>query len=112
MKLLVTGGLGFIGSNFILKLLKQSNEFEIITPQIYTNVESLRLLNIKLPNQLYNISENLQNNIGEKHPLNIKTVDQIKNISQEEKTVHKIKPQDLENKLILDNFEDLIDLFN
>ena len=30
MKLLVTGGLGFIGSNFILKLLKESNEFEII----------------------------------------------------------------------------------
>jgi len=30
MKLLVTGGLGFIGSNFILKLLKQSNEYEII----------------------------------------------------------------------------------
>ena len=30
MKLLVTGGLGFIGSNFILKLLQESNEFEII----------------------------------------------------------------------------------
>jgi dTDP-glucose 4,6-dehydratase len=30
MKLLVTGGLGFIGSNFILKLLKESNNFEII----------------------------------------------------------------------------------
>ena len=30
MKLLVTGGLGFIGSNFILKLLKESNEFEIV----------------------------------------------------------------------------------
>ena len=30
MKLLVTGGLGFIGSNFILKLIKESNEFEII----------------------------------------------------------------------------------
>ena len=30
MKILVTGGLGFIGSNFILKLLKESNEFEII----------------------------------------------------------------------------------
>jgi dTDP-glucose 4,6-dehydratase len=30
MKLLITGGLGFIGSNFILKLLKQSNEYEII----------------------------------------------------------------------------------
>jgi len=30
MKLLVTGGLGFIGSNFILKLLRESNDFEII----------------------------------------------------------------------------------
>ena len=30
MKLLVTGGLGFIGSNFILKLLKESSNFEII----------------------------------------------------------------------------------
>jgi len=30
MKILVTGGLGFIGSNFILKLLKESDEFEIV----------------------------------------------------------------------------------
>jgi dTDP-glucose 4,6-dehydratase len=30
MKILVTGGLGFIGSNFILKLLKESNEFEVV----------------------------------------------------------------------------------
>jgi len=30
MKLLVTGGLGFIGSNFILKLLREDNDFEII----------------------------------------------------------------------------------
>ncbi|MBL76800.1 MAG: dTDP-glucose 4,6-dehydratase [Chloroflexi bacterium] len=30
MKLLVTGGLGFIGSNFILKLLKDSNDYEIL----------------------------------------------------------------------------------
>ena len=30
MKLLVTGGLGFIGSNFILKLLRENNDFEII----------------------------------------------------------------------------------
>jgi len=29
MKLLVTGGLGFIGSNFILKLLRENNDFEI-----------------------------------------------------------------------------------
>ena len=30
MKLLVTGGLGFIGSNFILKLLRGSDDFEIV----------------------------------------------------------------------------------
>jgi len=30
MKILVTGGLGFIGSNFILKLLNNSDNFEII----------------------------------------------------------------------------------
>ena len=30
MKLLVTGGLGFIGSNFILKLLKESDDYEIL----------------------------------------------------------------------------------
>ena len=30
MKILVTGGLGFIGSNFIIKLLQKENNFEII----------------------------------------------------------------------------------
>ena len=30
MKILVTGGLGFIGSNFILKILNENDEFEII----------------------------------------------------------------------------------
>ena len=30
MKLLITGGLGFIGSNFILKLLNETEEFDII----------------------------------------------------------------------------------
>ncbi|MBC8250026.1 MAG: dTDP-glucose 4,6-dehydratase [Candidatus Nitrosopelagicus sp.] len=30
MKLLVTGGLGFIGSNFILKLLKEFDDYEIL----------------------------------------------------------------------------------
>ena len=30
MKLLITGGLGFIGSNFILYLLKNYNDYEII----------------------------------------------------------------------------------
>ncbi len=39
-----------------------ANEFEVSTPQVYNNVESLRLINVQIPNQLYNISENLQNN--------------------------------------------------
>ena len=30
MKLLVTGGLGFIGSNFIIKLLEEKSDFEVI----------------------------------------------------------------------------------
>ena len=30
MKILVTGGLGFIGSNFILKILNENKEFEVI----------------------------------------------------------------------------------
>ena len=38
------------------------SEFEITCPQVYSNVESLRLINIQIPNKFYNISEELQNN--------------------------------------------------
>lgn len=38
------------------------SEFEISCPQDYCNVESIRLLNIKLPYDIYNVSEDLQNN--------------------------------------------------
>jgi len=37
-------------------------EFEVSCPQIYNNIESIRLLNIQTPNKFYNISEYLQNN--------------------------------------------------
>ena len=39
-----------------------ASEFEITCPQIYNNVESLRLSNILLPNIFFNISERLQTN--------------------------------------------------
>ena len=39
-----------------------ASEFEINCPQIYNNIESLRLSNIMLPNFYYNISEQLQTN--------------------------------------------------
>lgn len=39
-----------------------SSEFEINCPEIYNNVESLRLLNIQLPSFFFNISERLQTN--------------------------------------------------
>jgi hypothetical protein len=39
-----------------------ASEFEINCPQNYNNVESLRLVNIMLPNFFYNISEQLQTN--------------------------------------------------
>ena len=38
------------------------SEFEINCPQVYTDVQSLNLLNIVLPNAIYNISDYLQNN--------------------------------------------------
>lgn len=38
------------------------SEFEITCPQVYNNVQSLNLLNIVLPNTIYNISDYLQNN--------------------------------------------------
>ena len=39
-----------------------SSEFEINCPQVYSNVQSLNLLNIVLPHAIYNISDYLQNN--------------------------------------------------
>jgi hypothetical protein len=39
-----------------------SSEFEINCPQVYTDVQSLNLLNVVLPNAIYNISDYLQNN--------------------------------------------------
>ena len=42
-----------------------ANEFEITLPESLTNVQSIQLEQIMLPNNFYNISEQLQNNIFE-----------------------------------------------
>lgn len=55
-----------------------ASEFEINCPQNYTNVESLRLSNIMLPNFFYNISEQLQTNkmfVTHDNSLNIITLE-------------------------------------
>ena len=55
MKLLVTGGLGFIGSNFILKILNEHKDFSVINVDAELfgsnkkNLESLE----SLPNYQY-----------------------------------------------------------
>jgi hypothetical protein len=50
-------------------------EFEISCPQNYNNVESLRLVNIMVPNFFYNISEQLQTNkMIVKHDSSLSTI--------------------------------------
>tara|TARA_Y100000389_G_scaffold182124_2_gene198460 strand:+ start:33 stop:983 length:951 start_codon:yes stop_codon:yes gene_type:complete len=57
-----------------------SNEFEVAFPQIYNNIESIRLLNINIPNKLYNIASNLENNKMQLDNSNIIITDGIYNI--------------------------------
>lgn len=45
-----------------IKKYPNINTFEISCPQDYNNIESIRLLSIKIPNNLYNISNYLKNN--------------------------------------------------
>lgn len=73
-----------------------ANEFEINCPQDYTNIESLRLLNIQFSNIFYNISEELQNN-----KFIIKFSDNVNNIiSLEEGIYTPIKLQNyIQNKI-------------
>jgi hypothetical protein len=55
-----------------------ASEFEINCPQNYTNVESLRLSSIMLPNFFYNISEQLRTNkmiVNHDNSLNIITLE-------------------------------------
>jgi len=44
MKLLVTGGLGFIGSNFILSTIKKHPEFKITNVEFQTKKQQKFLL--------------------------------------------------------------------
>jgi len=62
MRLLVTGGLGFIGSNFILKTLEENNDLEIINmdDKLYgSNIKSLE--KIKKSNKYEFVKGNITN---------------------------------------------------
>ena len=64
MKLLVTGGLGFIGSNFILKLLGESDDFEIVNVDAGLHGADKRNLSEIENNKKY---EFVKGNITNKH---------------------------------------------
>ena len=53
MKLLVTGGLGFIGSNFITKILKEKSDFEIVNVDAQLHGADKRNLSIIENNENY-----------------------------------------------------------
>ena len=66
-----------------------ANEFEVVFPQNYNNIESIRLLNINIPNKLYNIASYLENNkldistnTASSNPTTITIPDGIYNIQQ------------------------------
>ena len=62
MKLLVTGGLGFIGSNFIIKMLEQKSDFEIINvdAQLY-GADKRNLLEIENNENYQFVNGNITN---------------------------------------------------
>jgi len=53
MKLLVTGGLGFIGSNFITKILEEKSDFEIVNVDAQLHGADKRNLSINENNENY-----------------------------------------------------------
>ena len=53
MKLLVTGGLGFIGSNFIIKILEQKSDFEVVNVDAQLSGADKRNLSIIENNKNY-----------------------------------------------------------
>ena len=63
MKLLVTGGCGFIGSNFILKLLEEHEEFKI-TKELGWKINTTFDEGIKNTVQWYLKNPDILNNIS------------------------------------------------
>ena len=78
-----------------------ANCFEINMPQAYKNVESIRLLNIQFPSNLYNISEELQNN---KFRLTTGSTDIIINISDGYYTIDKLITE-IKNNITVTGFD-------
>ena len=63
MKLLVTGGLGFIGSNFILKLLRETDDFEIINvdAELFGSDHKNSIMKLKIQKNIISRKGNISN---------------------------------------------------
>ena len=99
--------------------IKAIDELDIVNdPNLYVEMFLIRLMYLKdfkkadFKDVLIKKDTRDKESNEQKISSNIKTVDQIKNIFQQDKPTPKIKSQDVNNELIMDSFEDLIDLCN
>ena len=99
--------------------IKAIDELDIVNdPNLYVEMFLIRLMYLKdfkkadFKDVLIKKDTRDKESNEQKISSNIKTVDQIKNIFQQDKPTPKIKSQDVTNELIMDSFEDLIDLCN
>ena len=102
MKLLVTGGLGFIGSNFILKLLDENHDIKILNIDAQldgSNIKNLTSLE-NSPNY-----EFIKGNITNKKLVSNKNQWDNTNLKIEEKQIEKSKENAISREVSVSNRE-------